>query len=319
MFFELHAEEVATLASYDPDERRISIFAESESGKETARSVATQVGARILFCGSIEDGLTRLSEYPAGDAVLVDVAADRGAVLDVFLDRLDVLGRIERLPILVNAAPEVLDQVAARLNAPSVTLMSQASATDWIAALAIHGTAQNHVLHEATVDDSLRLQRLADEVQRIARTLANLVGNEPAPLRGVSDALIGFRAEPLGYVASPSAITVNDVRAIIRLRRLRDRFFRSDLFADPAWDMLLDLMAARLDRVRVAVSSLCIAAAVPPTTALRWIKTMSDNGMFVRVADSEDGRRVFIELSENAAAGMASYLSAAKASGGLAI
>ena len=111
----------------------------------------------------------------------------------------------------------------------------------------------------------------------------------------------------------------SDVRSIIRLRRMRDRFFRSDLFADPAWDMLLDLMAARLERVRVAVSSLCIAAAVPPTTALRWIKTMSDNGMFVRVADPEDGRRVFIELSDEAASGMAAYLSAAKAAGGLAI
>lgn len=319
MIFELHPEEVASLASYDPDERRISIFADSEIGKENARSVATQVGARILFCGLIEDGLTRLSEYPAGEAILVDVSGDGGAVLDVFLDRLDVMGRIDRLPILVNAAPDVLDQVVARLSASSVSLMSQASTIDWIATLAMSGTVQAPVLHEAAVDDSLRLQRLADEVQRIARTLADLVGNEPTPLRGVNDALIGFRAEPVGYAAPPSAVTVADVRAIIRLRRIRDRFFRSDLFADPAWDMLLDLMAARLDRVRVAVSSLCIAAAVPPTTALRWIKTMSDNGMFVRVADSEDGRRVFIELSEGAAAGMASYLSAAKASGGLAI
>ena len=46
---------------------------------------------------------------------------------------------------------------------------------------------------------------------------------------------------------------------------------------------------------------------------------MSDNGMFVRVADPEDGRRVFIELSDGAASAMAAYLSSAKASGGLAI
>jgi hypothetical protein len=39
----------------------------------------------------------------------------------------------------------------------------------------------------------------------------------------------------------------------------------------------------------------------------------------VRVADPDDGRRVFIELSEDAAAKMSAYLSAAIAHGGLAI
>ncbi len=311
------------MASYDPEERRILIFADSENGKVVAQSIATHVGARILYTGSTIDGTARLADYPAGDAVFVDVSQDGGVALDVFLDRLDALGRVDRVPVLVNSAPDCLDRVSARLSAPSVALMSQASAADWVATLAMFGTmiggGRDPVLHEVAVDDSLRLQRLADEVQRIARTLADLVGNEPPPLRGVSDAMIGFRAEPRGYAAPPSAITADDVRAIIRLRRMRDRFFRSDLFADPAWDMLLDLMAARLERMQVAVSSLCIAAAVPPTTALRWIKTMSENGMFVRIADPEDGRRVFIALSDGAAAGMTAYLSAAKAQGGLAV
>jgi len=76
--------------------------------------------------------------------------------------------------------------------------------------------------------------------------------------------------------------------------------------------MLLDLTAARLERRQVAVSSLCIAAAVPPTTALRWIKTLTDQGIFVRIADPSDGRRVFIELSEEAAGEMIAYLAAAE-------
>jgi len=36
--------------------------------------------------------------------------------------------------------------------------------------------------------------------------------------------------------------------------------------ADPAWDMLLDLTAARAESRAVSVSSLCIAAGVPTTT-----------------------------------------------------
>ena len=74
--------------------------------------------------------------------------------------------------------------------------------------------------------------------------------------------------------------------------------------------MLLDLMAARVEGQAVAVSSLCIAAAVPPTTALRWIKTMTELGLLVRIADPNDRRRVFIELSPRAVSAMAAYLKA---------
>ena len=55
------------------------------------------------------------------------------------------------------------------------------------------------------------------------------------------------------------------------------------------------------------VSSLCIAAAVPATTALRWIKTMTDAGLFKRRADPHDGRRVFIELAPKASQATRGY------------
>ena len=71
--------------------------------------------------------------------------------------------------------------------------------------------------------------------------------------------------------------------------------------------MLLDLTQAELAQHRVPVSSLCIAAAVPATTALRWIKSMTDSGLFVRRADPHDGRRVFVELSPAASGAMRAY------------
>src|SRR5690606_9764038 len=74
-------------------------------------------------------------------------------------------------------------------------------------------------------------------------------------------------------------VTAQQVRDLLRARRLRDEFLPGDLFADPAWDMLLDLFAARLEQERVSVSSLCIASAVPPTTALRWIRTLTEKGL----------------------------------------
>lgn len=97
---------------------------------------------------------------------------------------------------------------------------------------------------------------------------------------------------------------------MLRQRRMREQFFPADMFADPAWDMLLDLYAARLERQPVSVSSLCIAAAVPATTALRWIKTMTDAGLFLREADPHDGRRIFIALADKSFDGMESYFEA---------
>jgi DNA-binding MarR family transcriptional regulator len=93
------------------------------------------------------------------------------------------------------------------------------------------------------------------------------------------------------------AVSVETVRSVIRARRLRSRYFAEHLFADPAWDMLLDLLQAEISHLRVPVSSLCIAAAVPATTALRWLKTMVQEGLFIRRADPHDGRRVFVELA----------------------
>jgi anthranilate/para-aminobenzoate synthase component I len=101
-----------------------------------------------------------------------------------------------------------------------------------------------------------------------------------------------------GLPAEPVQVAAADVRKAIRARRLRSRPFPDVLFEDPAWDMLLDLYAAHLERAQVSVSSLCIASAVPPSTALRWISKMTEDGLFVREPDPFDRRRAFMALSE---------------------
>ena len=93
---------------------------------------------------------------------------------------------------------------------------------------------------------------------------------------------------------------------------MRDQFFAPGLFEDPAWDMLLDLFAAELERTRVSVSSLCIAAAVAPTTALRWIAKMTETELFVRQPDPMDRRRAFMALSGHASQAMRRYMAAVR-------
>lgn len=195
-------------------------------------------------------------------------------------------------------------------------------------------------VHDASGDDAsrddamVRIDRLQEEVARISRLLGQLAGDgvgASGTNYGWSDGsltgggMIGGRSDqvraaprsfyPIGRTAGSDEMTRDRerakwVRRKIRQRRAREQFFPSDLFADPAWDMLLDMFAARLERQTVSVSSLCIAAAVPATTALRWIKTLTDSGLFVREADSQDGRRIFIAMSDKAYAAMERYFEA---------
>jgi hypothetical protein len=167
-----------------------------------------------------------------------------------------------------------------------------------------------------------------DDDAAIAAVLTRIVA--PAPGYGVADfsdgtaqtinalsAEAGRIAEQLARLVSeqrsapdPVSIDARLVRRMIKLRRDRDRYFPADIFADPAWDMLLDLTAARLEGKRVPVSSLCIAAAVPTTTALRWIRSLTEAGLLDRYTDPSDARRSHIEIAEPAAASMLAYLRA---------
>ncbi len=117
-------------------------------------------------------------------------------------------------------------------------------------------------------------------------------------------------AEEASCMALPSATSANLVRRIIDARTARRRFFGSDLFADPAWDILLELYALRCDQRRTSVSKLCLAAAVPPTTALRWIDKLHGDGLVEREPDVFDGRRIWVSISERGFGAMKSYFGA---------
>ncbi len=123
----------------------------------------------------------------------------------------------------------------------------------------------------------------------------------------IADALARLATDD-GDVAPTTIVDTQMVRRIIRLRRDRERYFPAEIFADPAWDMLLDLTAARLEGQRVSVSSLCIAAAVPTTTALRWVRSLSEAGLFQRSTDPMDARRTWIRLSDRAHDAMMGWL-----------
>lgn len=60
--------------------------------------------------------------------------------------------------------------------------------------------------------------------------------------------------------------------------------------------MLVELYLAAVERRRESISSLCVASGAPPTTALRYIKTLTESGIVEREPDPADGRRVFVTM-----------------------
>ncbi len=122
------------------------------------------------------------------------------------------------------------------------------------------------------------------------------------------------RVAPVAKRASRDVVvTALMVRGVLAVRRDRARFFPSELFADPAWDILLTLTAAALERSKLSVSDVCGAAAVPTTTALRWIKVLMDAGSVVKMTDARDLRRSHLVLSEDALAAMIECLKSGQA------
>ncbi|MGL6043707.1 MAG: hypothetical protein ACRC1J_07265, partial [Sandaracinobacteroides sp.] len=91
-------------------------------------------------------------------------------------------------------------------------------------------------------DPDSRLAALKRDADRVAAALAEMAGARSA--------------EPV------RPVTASRIRAHIKARRQRERFFDAALFADPVWDILLDLSASRMEDRPVSVSSLCIAASV---------------------------------------------------------
>lgn len=299
-------------------------------------SLGGALGFRLLDCVSIGAAAARLAMLVDVDAVIVRCTGQE-AGLDLALARLDMMASASGTRLLALADLGGLDLVHATLRAPGSLILCEPDDEELVAGLAVLAAdagPRPFRLHDIGRDPGdARLEQINDQLARLSRTIEALMQNRtaepagtitasPSPVASMDILPQGaangyFHAPARAYAAQPAGaatpaarrhdgpVSAPQVRAVLRARRLRDQLVASDLFADPAWDILLDLMAARLEGSQVSVSSLCIAAAVPPTTALRWIRQLTDRGLLVREADPDDGRRVFIALSD-AGAGVVS-------------
>jgi DNA-binding MarR family transcriptional regulator len=153
------------------------------------------------------------------------------------------------------------------------------------------------------MDDQFRFRALA------------LVAELAKELNGVED-LVLERAGANGAAAIAGTPRLMTAKAWQRASAIRRRIFDDGdhLFADPGWDILLDLYIEEAEHRSVSVSSACIAAGVPPTTGLRWLDRLQQRGLLTRTPDARDGRKVYIRLTAIALDRISATLDAAVAS-----
>jgi DNA-binding MarR family transcriptional regulator len=282
------------------DRPPVIVAASSDAAMMRALGTIEASGLRVADSVTVGEASARIEKQVSATAIWLELDDDCGGAMDELLNFVSRDVAAGRYAAVVSTSGALLDPVVAGLGSEAVELIVDADDAERAAALAIATSRAGMPLRLSDVaadKNAARLRQLSDEVSRIAATLARLS-------TGPSSAPTPVEVAPAGELPAVSADTV---RSIIRARRLRSRFFAEELFADPAWDMLLDLLQAEIAHLRVPVSSLCIAAAVPATTALRWLKTMVSQGVFVRRADPHDGRRVFVELAPDASGALRRY------------
>jgi hypothetical protein len=298
----------------------LSIYADRAHLRGLLRDDAAAAGFRIAEQADVV-ALLEGEPRPLGEVVLLDCPTTDGTTLAA-LARLDLRAAHCGTQLVVSTTVDALDDVFACLEQSAPQILVAPSRAERVIALGrVLAKVPSLRVREMGESDRMVLLRLTEQVGHIAERLERLSQGPESRSGSIADGA-AFRFESptpafagasdeagdrLVRSARPAMPDPRLVRRIIRQRQLRARFLDGELFADPAWDILLDLTAARAEHARVSVTSLCIASGVPPTTALRWIAQMTEAGLLARVEDETDRRRAFIALTDKAADAMARY------------
>lgn len=242
---------------------------------------------------SAEEGFAYLETAPGVSVVISDIAMP-GEDGIAFLARLRA--RFAERPwlqvLLVTGEASVELMPGAVQHEASDFLLKPLGSRDLVTAVnnAFDRAERRRALQDTLHSLTLQLSNGAAQVPRGA----GWERPEAAPRgrTGTADKALSSAAPAPGRRFSAEA-----VQRLIAWQRRRDRKLGEEIFGDPAWSMLLELYGAELLGLPMPVSSLCIAAETPATTALRRLGELEQAGLVLRRPDPADRRRVFIALT----------------------
>ena len=259
---------------------------------DLVRRVLEADGIRCRTALSADVGLAVLRSAPDVDVIVSDIYMPA-------TDGLEFLGNVRR-------------EFADRTWLQMILITGQASVDTAVAAMRLEASdylvkplearpLRDSVRHALARAHSIREVRSARgdspqgrELQRIAaaaRELASELGRDPADVER--------EGRPAG---------LRSLELLQNLESARTTIFGDAVMPEPAWEMLAELMRARLAGKPITVSSLALASKSPMTTALRRIDDLVAGGLARRVPDPEDRRRTHVELTDEGRAWMQLFL-----------
>lgn len=287
---------------FDPSALTVLIADDDDALRSELAEYIRGLGCQCYEADSAQTALQLLSEQPAINTVIADVRMPR-------VDGIELIEGARQLrsdgaslgSVLITGYQDQNVQLRALRTHVTDMLFKPVGGDHLRSALArvyqdVHGGGRQG----ASPDVETQLNEIAGAVIKLGQRLQRLTG--------VADVAEDVQPQLPSGVTIDKATLIRVVRQMIRSRRIRDRFFHSAHFGEPAWDILLDLTLARLENNTVSVSSVCIASGVPMSTAMRWINEMVAAGLIQRRTDPNDGRRNFVNISPSTMQDMLRYL-----------
>lgn len=144
------------------------------------------------------------------------------------------------------------------------------------------------------------LQLRAEEAEELAQCLLDFARNlRNRPSKSETPRIFWPDSQP----ALSQAIT-----NILALRRRRPEQLEAALFGEPAWDMLLVLFKASLDRTELTIEEVCKSSGTYESTARRWMAVLVDQHMAELDCEERDDRLKTVRLTEQGSIRMTKIL-----------
>ncbi len=272
------------------------------------RLMSRVLGSSAITCRTAEsaaEALQILRQAPEIDVVVSDIYMPT-------TDGIEFLGTVRRefadrpwLQLLLVTGQASLETAVAAMRL---------EASDYLFKPIEPKSLRESVQHALTRAESVRQVRSvstdtagARELQQIADTAKALAED----MRRTIEQDSSSRRESTGAssnAARPEDSSLRTLKLLQKLQEARSSIFGEAVMPEPAWEMLAELMRARLAGQHLSVTSLALSSKSPMTTALRRIEDLIQGGLAARMPDPADRRRTYVELTPEGMARMQLFL-----------
>ena len=134
--------------------------------------------------------------------------------------------------------------------------------------------------------------------------------SEPQRLEVLADIEEKLAAATSAATPAPDALRLDFARRLFRFHARVNDLFGARIFRDTAWPILLELFIDAHDGRKSCVTKLSHGLRVSPTTGLRQVERLEEEGLITRRDDPADARRTCVVLTAKAMQGVSRVLDA---------